>query len=73
MTRAEEKTITTGAAIALLVGIYFLIMLLILDLTNKGLVWRVLNSLRSPNNSTLPGEQRSIGDDTNQANLHFLA
>ncbi|MEM6281825.1 MAG: hypothetical protein AAF787_06505 [Chloroflexota bacterium] len=73
MTQAEEKTITTGAAIALLVGLYFLIMLLILDLTNKGLVWRMLNLLSGGNNSTLPDETRTIGDDTNQANLHFLA
>jgi hypothetical protein len=71
MTKAEEKTIVIQAAITLSVVVIFIV-LLALDLTNRGLVWRMVNSLRSTNNS-LPGEQRTVGDNTNHATLDFLA
>ena len=72
MTKAEEKTVTTQAAIVLTVAVVFMV-LLVLDLMNRGLVWQTINGLRSANNGSLPNEQRTIGDETNQARLDFLA
>ncbi len=66
-----EQVIARQAAVFLLLGVIFGV-LLVLDLLNRGLVWRVLNALRSPNNSTLPDEQRTVGGDAYQTDINFL-
>lgn len=57
----------------IMLGMMALAALLVLDLINRGLVWRALQSLRSQNNSTLPNERRTIGDDSYQTDVNFLS
>lgn len=46
--------------------------LLALDLRFKGLVWRGLQQLKSPNTSSLPNEKRTIGN-THRTDITFLS
>ncbi|MEO0561984.1 MAG: hypothetical protein AAF125_07720 [Chloroflexota bacterium] len=67
----REKNVTQQAAIFLLVGAT-LVVLLVLDLVNRGLVWRALRALRSENTASLPGEDRTVGD-THRTDVTFLS
>lgn len=67
-----EKAIARQAAVFLALTLIFVV-LLVLDLINQGLVWRALQSLRSQNNSTLPDEKRTVGDETYRTDIHFLS
>lgn len=67
----NEKVIARQAAVFLGVALLF-VLLLVLDLVNRGLVWRFLQSLRSENTSTLPDEQRTVGGDGYRTDVNFL-
>lgn len=62
---ARQSTYVMFAAAAL-------VLLLVLDLMNRGLVWRVLRALRSENTASLPGEDRTVGQ-AHQAEVTFLS
>ena len=49
-----------------------LLLLLVLDLVNRGLVWRTFRALRSENTATLPGEDRIVGEN-HQTGVTFLS
>lgn len=61
------KMIRNGLIFVSLLGV-----LLALDLLNQGLVWRWWHSLQSENTSTLPQEQRTIGE-THKTDVTFLS
>jgi hypothetical protein len=62
---ARQSTYVMFAAAALT-------LLLVLDLMNRGLVWRTLRELRSANTGSLPGEDRTVGE-THRAEVTFLS
>lgn len=69
----NEKSIAKQATVVLMIGVVAVI-LLVLDLLNRGLIWQALQSLRSSNNSTLPDEQRTIGNQASyQTEITFLS
>ncbi len=49
-----------------------LFLLLLLDLMNRGLVWKALRALRGENTSSLPGEDRTVGE-THRTGVTFLS
>jgi len=49
-----------------------LALLLLLDLMNRGLVWRALRALRSETTGSLPGEDRTVGE-RHRADVTFLS
>lgn len=53
--------------------IAFLGILLVFDLINQGRVWQLLQTFRSPNNGSLPGEKRTVGGDGHQTDVTFLS
>ncbi len=58
----------TGIVMIGVIGGFF-----VLDMVMQGLVYRALQSLRSPNNSTLPGEEQTLNADGDRVTLTFLS
>ncbi len=71
MTPSHDRMSAQQATALILLAIGFTV-LLVLDLINRGLVWRMLRALRSPNTSSLPGEDRTVGD-AHQTDVTFLS
>lgn len=68
----EMKQLGRSAVIAIaLIGA--LGVLFVLDMVKQGLVYRALQTFRSPNNSTLPGDESTIGPDGNRVTLTYLS
>lgn len=61
MNQQQDMAAARGAI--LILGMVVVVgVLLILDLINRGLVWRMLQALKSENTGSLPGEERTVGD-----------
>jgi len=70
LTPKEQKKMRRGAVIGFtMIGV--LGALFVLDMINKGMIYRSLTGLHSENDSMLPGDTRVIG--TERVKLTFLS